>query len=206
MHAVIFDIDGTLLESATADDALYRDAVSNVLGPVRFRAALEDYDHVTDSGILAQVLADNALPSEPDPSAPVRARFVELLRGYIDDNGPFPEIPGASSVVQSLLESESHAVAIATGGWGASARLKLETAGFPLNGIPIASADDARDRAAIMRIALARLGPSFETITYCGDGPWDSAASEDLGWRFVPVGPVLGGLLAYEESRVFEFW
>lgn len=202
MHAIIFDIDGTLLESAAADDALYRDAVSNVLGPVRFRETLEHYDYVTDSGILTQVLADNALPGDPDPSGPIRSRFVEMLRRHIQDNGPFPEIPGAKSVVQALLEAENHAVAIATGGWGDSARLKLESAGFPLNGIPLASADDARDRVEIMRIALGHLGTSFETVTYYGDGPWDRAASEQLGWRFVPVGSALGGLRTYEVSSV----
>jgi len=202
MHAVIFDIDGTLIESAAVDDALYRDAVNNVLGPVRFRATLDHYDCVTDSGILTQVLADNALPREPDPTGPVRARFVELLRDHIDDNGPFPEIPGAKSVLRALQGADGHAVAIATGGWGASARLKLETAGFPLNDIPLASADDARDRAEIMRIALARLGASFETITYCGDGPWDRAASERLGWHFVPVGSALGGLESYDDWRL----
>ena len=60
-HAVIFDIDGTLLHSAEIDDALYRQSVRDVLGDVRLRPTLADYEYVTDSGILAQIFADNGL-------------------------------------------------------------------------------------------------------------------------------------------------
>ena len=41
MHAVIFDIDGTLLDSYGADGALYIAAVESVLGRVRIREAPE---------------------------------------------------------------------------------------------------------------------------------------------------------------------
>lgn len=201
MHAVIFDIDGTLLESADVDDRLYRRAVETVLGPVRFRESLHHYDYVTDAGILAQVLLDNGLPSDPDPVHEIREHFVGLVRDHIDDNGPFREIPGARDMLGALLGAEGVAVAIATGGWGASARLKLETAEFALDGIPIVSADDAWDRVEIMRIALERLGAEFDSVTYYGDGPWDRAACERLGWDFVAVGPALGGLDSYHGIR-----
>lgn len=202
MHAVIFDIDGTLLESADVDDRLYRRAVETVLGPVQFRESLHHYDHVTDAGILAQVLLDNGLPSNPDRMHAIRDRFVGLVRDHIDDHGPFREIPGARDMLGTLLGAEGFAVAIATGGWGASARLKLETAEFLLDDIPIVSADDAWDRAEIMRIALARLGAKFDSVTYYGDGPWDRVACERLGWDFVAVGPALGGLDSYHGVRI----
>ena len=56
MHAVIFDIDGTLLHSAAVDDALYREAVRQVLGDVQLRASIHAYDYVTNAGIFAQSL------------------------------------------------------------------------------------------------------------------------------------------------------
>ena len=202
MHAVIFDIDGTLLESADVDDRLYRRAVETVLGPVQFRESLHHYDYVTDAGILSQVLLDNGLPSDPNPMHAIRDHFVGLVRAHIDDNGPFREIPGARDMLGTLLGAEGFAVAIATGGWGASARLKLETAEFALGDIPLASADDAWDRVEIMQIALDRLGAQFDSITYYGDGPWDRAACERLGWEFVAVGPALGGLVSYRGINV----
>ena len=200
MHAVIFDIDGTLLRSASIDDALYRDAVRSVLGTVRLRQSLEDYEFVSDSGVLAQIFADNAVAKDQQRILAVKSRFVELLRLHIADNGPFPEIPGARRLLSRYAHSPDHAVAIATGGWRESALLKLHSSGFADYGFPVASSDDAYDRREIMRVALSRLGDGFVSVTYFGDGPWDQAAAEDLGWSFVPVGPALGGIESYDAS------
>lgn len=117
MHAVIFDIDGTLLRSNAVDDALYEDAVRSILGRVSIRRSLTDYEHVSDAGILAQILSDNAIPDDPEISEAVRSLFVESLRTYISECGPFPEIPGASDRLRQLHSSSNHCVAIATGGW-----------------------------------------------------------------------------------------
>ena len=83
MRAVLFDIDGTLLQSAEVDDALYRKAVHDVLGPVVLRPSLHDYDFVTDSGILTQILADNRIPADPDPTDDIKSHFVNGLREFV---------------------------------------------------------------------------------------------------------------------------
>ncbi len=75
MHAVVFDIDGTLLQSAAIDDALYKKSIESVLGPVQFRSSLADYDFVTDSGILSQVLEDNSIVPKPNPTVGVITQF-----------------------------------------------------------------------------------------------------------------------------------
>jgi len=202
VHAIVFDIDGTLLQSAAVDDALYRDAVTQVLGEVQLRPTLHDYDFITDAGVLSQILADNSLPTERDLLHRIKSEFVDSLRRHVDDNGPFVEIPGASDLLISLRESTTHAVAIATGGWRESAELKLESAGFDYSGLPFASANDHHERTGIMEIALSRLGARFESVTYYGDGPWDRKACLDLGWGFVAVGPQLGGLDSYKGHRL----
>ena len=199
MHAVIFDIDGTLLQSAAVDDALYRQAVSAILGPVQFRESLAHYRLVTDGGILAQILIDNDLPHTPDPSVAVKAQFVELLRRHVRTHGPFVELPGARKLLNELRKSERHAVAIATGGWRDTALLKLTSARFDIGGIPLASSDDHHDRTEIMRTALEQLGTSVTSVTYFGDGPWDRDACRSLGWEFVAVGPELGGIDSFAD-------
>ena len=201
MHAIIFDIDGTLLQSAAVDDALYRAAVDAVLGPVRFRPSLHAYDYVTDTGILSQILADNDIPIARDPMDEIRSHFVALLRDHIETNGPFIEVPGASGLLQELSASDSHAVAIATGGWRESAALKLESAGIDYANIPLATANDHRERTGIMQIALGQLGDGLRSVTYYGDGPWDRDACAALGWRFVSVGPELSGIDSYIDHR-----
>ncbi len=201
MNAIIFDIDGTLLQSATVDDELYRAAVNDVLGPVRFRASLHAYDYVTDTGILSQIFADNDIPQATEPMDEIRARFVDRLRSHIEGAGPFAEVPGAKKLLNKLRQSATHAVAIATGGWRESAELKLQSAGFDYADIPLATANDHYERTAIMRIALSQLGKDFESVTYYGDGPWDRDACTALGWRFVSVGPELSGIDSYIGHR-----
>ena len=197
MHAVVFDIDGTLLQSVEIDDELYKSAVQAVLGNVWFRESLNDYDLVTDSGVLAQLLADNGITIDPVTTTRIKAHFHDALRSHIMANGPFREVPGAKEMLQSLSESCAHAVAIATGSWAESAAIKLESAELIASGIPVATCDDSSDRTEIMQIAVSQLGSGFESITYYGDGPWDQEACKALGWQFVPVGPVLGGLDSY---------
>ncbi len=197
MHAVIFDIDGTLLESAAVDDDLYRSALRRVLGPINFRKSLTDYDFVSDSGILWQALIDNKLQHLPDPTGEIISNFVGDLQKHISKNGAFSEVPGARNLVASLQSSRNHYVAIATGGWSASASLKLESAEFDLSNITLSASDTERDRTRIMRSALDRPEADYESITYYGDGPWDREACGELGWNFIPVGRALGGLESY---------
>ncbi len=82
MHAVIFDVDGTLLDSYGIDDSLYADAVRAVLGAVFIRDAWEKYPRVTDTGVLADICSDNGLIYDgsvstvivnPRPLAAIRA-------------------------------------------------------------------------------------------------------------------------------------
>ena len=199
MHAVVFDIDGTLLQSAAVDDELYRMALRHVLGAINFRETLTDYEFVSDSGILSQVLIDNDLQSRPDPTLEIISTFVDALQTHISTNGAFREVPGARSFLASLKSSPQHYVAIATGGWSASAIVKLKSVDFDLNNITISASDTEHDRTRIMCSALDRAEAEYESITYYGDGPWDEDACTELGWNFIPVGPALGGLETYHD-------
>jgi len=181
------------------DSDLYFSSILAVLGPVEFRDNLIDYDHVTDSGIIAQLLADNDIAMESSMMNSIRDQFIASLSAHIDSVGPFPTIPGAAKFVDNLRRSKEHKVAIATGGWRRSALLKLNTSGIDVNRIPLASCDDSESRAEIMRVGLAKLGNEFESVTYFGDAEWDRRACQTLGWGFVPVGSDLGGIQSYDD-------
>lgn len=199
MHAVVFDVDGTLVQSVEIDEILYKQSIREVIGDVEFRSRWSDYESVTDSGILLQVFRDNAIEYSPSQVRQIESIFLAALKAYIRINGPFIEIPGANMYLEKLCTSLSHRVAIATGGWKDSAVLKLSSAGFELREVPIATSSDSTDRAEIMTIAATRLGDRFESITYYGDGVWDRDACAELGWQFVPVGEALSGISSYHE-------
>ena len=197
MQAIIFDIDGTLIESMAVDTELYFSSIREVLGPVTVRDDLSDYEHVSDSGILAQLLDDNGYMFDAETAAAIQSVFVEGIRKHIQTQGPFPTIDGAVQFFEQVRKSHDMRMAIATGGWRRSALLKLRSAGFAIDGVPLVTGDDAPSRIEIMRIALANIGSDFESVTYFGDAEWDRRACATLGWQFVAVGPGLGGIETY---------
>ena len=202
IHALIFDIDGTLLDSSSQDEELYRQAVEQVLGKVHFRAELNEYDNVTDTGILLQVFADNGLEADSAVIDAVKSAFFRRLDDFVRVAGPFREMPGAKALLQRIRRSSAHGMAIATGGWRRSAEIKLATAGFDPGELMLATSDDAPTRTEIMRKALESIGASTSAVTYYGDGVWDRQACEELGWAFVPVGPALDGLSSFDLEAV----
>ncbi len=197
MHAVIFDIDGTLVQSVAIDETLYADAIRSILGQIKFRPNWADYDLVTDTGILSQVAADNSVSAQSADIREIERVFIESLNTHVSKNGPFLEVPGAKAYCQSLRESRKYSVAMATGAWRSSALIKLESAGFEIGVVPLATCNDSDARTGIMQKALSKIGSRFDSITYYGDGPWDEKACSELGWNFVAVGAALSGIESY---------
>ena len=199
MDAIIFDIDGTLLHSVEADEMLLTRAIRAAIDNAVIRPAYGDYTHMSDAGILAGVLEDNAIDVSSSVGVEIKRHFIQLLIEHVETNGPFPQFPGAREYIQRFVDSPQHAVSIATGCWRDSALLKLESAGFGKLDVPVATSDDAMDRISIMRHALSQLPGDFSSLTYYGDGVWDQRATAELGWNFVPVGAALDGIRSYEE-------
>lgn len=201
MKTIILDIDGTLIDSMGVDPKLYFASIERVLGPIGLRE-LSDYDHVTDSGILDQILDENDFSNRGEITASVKAIFIEGLHRHIEDSGSFPVIEGAVQFVERLRGSNEARVAIATGCWRESALLKLQTAGFNIDGIPLATSDHSSSRIEIMLSALQMTGSDGGDVTYFGDAEWDQRACHDLGWNFIAVGPRLGGIRSFSSIQL----
>jgi beta-phosphoglucomutase-like phosphatase (HAD superfamily) len=206
MHLVMFDIDGTLVDSTGFDGDFYAEAVESVLG-VRVNRDWDVYEHVSDSGILAQLLREAVLDRDRDRAelaARVQQRFVANVGAFLANNpSTLREIAGAKRLVDRLLELPGVRVAVATGGWQETARLKLRLIGIDSERLAFASSSDARARTEIMQLAARRAmqGAAFRRATYFGDGPWDRRASEQLGYDFVAVGRAVAHPHAYDDLR-----
>jgi phosphoglycolate phosphatase-like HAD superfamily hydrolase len=204
MDAIVFDIDGTLLDSFEADCDLFVVAAKKVLRISTINTDWSAYRHVTDEGILREIMRENGIAPDAGLVAETKREFVAALEQHIECHGPFQEIPGAIEFVSRLLASKNHYVAYATGAWRESAMVKLTSAGFPTDGVKVSTSSDFEDRVSIMRGALS-VGPAgIERITYYGDGIWDRTAALELGWDFVPVGETLGGLRNFHGTTLAE--
>lgn len=187
---IIFDIDGTLVNSVEFDGRAYIAAVRDVLGNVSIRSDWQ-YEHITDSGILRQICNENGLDAAQCEQR-VKSRFGALIADHLRREGLCQPIRGALSILDGLRSTASCRIGIATGGWGHTARMKLKYAGYDLPDVPLTSSDDGYERIRIMEKCRA-LMPATRVTTYVGDGEWDKKASELLGWRFIGVGSRLRG-------------
>jgi phosphoglycolate phosphatase-like HAD superfamily hydrolase len=193
MKLVVFDIDGTLTRTDEIDEVCYVRAFEEELGWTGISTDWAAYPSCTDAAIALEIFAcHGGRPPVGGEIERVRRRFLSLLEAALAE-GPdlFTEIPGAGEALQRLRSDSRFRVALATGAWEASARLKLRAAGLEVDGIPLATSDDHPDREEIVRHAIARAeagnGP-FECIVSVGDGVWDVRTARALGIGFVGIG------------------
>lgn len=180
---VVFDVDGTLTRTTAVDDRCFARALEERLG-AGIDTDWSGYRHATDSGIAAEAFERRLgrAPRDQEMTA-LRERFLALLASTPE---PMREVPGAAALLRDLRRRGGVGIAIATGCWSASALWKLARADVRVEGIAMATADDARSRQEILRTAIHRAGSS-DVVTYVGDRPWDLRASRAVGARFVGI-------------------
>jgi phosphoglycolate phosphatase-like HAD superfamily hydrolase len=125
---------------------------------------------------------------------------------YRESPENFGEVPGASRFLERLRKLAGAGIAIATGCWRIEALFKLQASGLSVDGIPMSTSDDDRDRKRIMEIAAGQARdfyacPGFERVVYLGDGPWDLQTSRSLGYGFIGIGPRVQDLKDSEAFR-----
>ncbi len=135
-----------------------------------------------------------------------RKVLMRFERLYRDSPALFSEVPGASRFLEQLRSLDGVGIAVATGCWHAEALFKLRASGLSIDGLPIASSDDSRDRKEIMTMAVNKAEHTlgcigFEHILYFGDGVWDLQVSRSLGYDFIGIGPRIQALQHTESIR-----
>lgn len=187
----MFDIDGTLVDSFGFDEECYLKTAEIVLG-MKISSHWSEYKHTTDSGILDEAIERYKVPGD---KIQIQQKFKKVLIDLVSENirnNPCSvrEIKGAACFIRYLCRREDCTVAIATGGWKETAKLKLEAAGIDVAGYAFASSSDYSSRVDIMRAAELKASSniSFKSKTFFGDASWDRDASEILNYRFILVG------------------
>ena len=188
MLQVIFDIDGTLVESYDFDEQCFIDSIKAVTG-LKVSNDWQNYPHLTDTGILKTFIARQAPSySLQDLEPLVKSVFIDKIDHYLNSNS-VNQVAGAVEFLKYLSARDDVKLGIATGGWGETARAKLLSAGFDLEGIALRSSNDHYSRTEIMRLVAADIELNLKaSISYFGDAVWDLKACQELGFNFIAVG------------------
>ena len=190
MRLVIFDIDGTLTQTMNVDAECFVRSLADVCGFTGVDTDWSRYTHATDSGVFHEIYEARAgrSPTTNDVSQ-FRQHFVGLL-AQASSEAPFMPVTGAPQLLSRLTGSAEHSVALATGAWRDSARLKMVSAGLCYDDYPAASSDDALERETIVRLSMRKAAERygrFSDVVYVGDGVWDARACRSVGIPFIGV-------------------
>jgi phosphoglycolate phosphatase-like HAD superfamily hydrolase len=199
---VVFDIDGTLVDSV----AIHQAALASAIGAtdLTYRdTEWSNYANHTDSGVFWEAYAKSH-GREPDSTqcscfeSSFAARYEELVAA-----GAPREIPGARRMLEWLASSEQWLVVFATGSYRGAAEHKLRLLGIRPDSEILVTATEFRTRREIVtravQLSLGQ-GPAAadRRVVSVGDGPWDAKTAEELGIAFIGVGDGAVGRRLYE--------
>ncbi len=204
---VLFDVDGTLLDSSGAGKRSLRRTFQE-LHDIPDAFAGYDFIGCTDLGIVADAFAMHLkrTPSDEEVEAACD-RYLALLEIELGRPGiQVRMMPGIRALLERLIEA-GITVGMATGNLLRGAYLKIGAAGIgallPFGGF----GSDSKDRAELTRMAAARgretRGEDIpgDRILVVGDSPLDIQAGHDAGLHVLSV---LTGWTPEEDLRALE--
>jgi len=190
MRLVIFDVDGTLTQTMKADEECFVRSLAEVCGFGDVDTDWSGYKHATDSGVFHEIY-ESRKGRSPSPSeiSLFRQHFAGLLAQVLSE-AAFAAVAGAPLLLSLVADSAEYRIALATGAWRDSARLKMTSAGLCYDDYPAASSDDALDRESIIRLSMRRAAERYGRVgstVYVGDGVWDARACRSVGIPFIGI-------------------
>jgi phosphoglycolate phosphatase-like HAD superfamily hydrolase len=188
---LLFDIDGTLIDSGGAGIQSLKEALQTQFGVVDDLKGVEIAGK-TDTGIVHQILRKSGIEISEEN---VRA-FLDLYARGLAQELPRRQgtlLPGIAELLQRLNERPQNVLALLTGNIERGAKLKLEHYGiwhfFDFG----AFADDHQDRNELGPFAQRRAHEKHaiefaaEKIDVIGDTPHDIACGKAIGARTIAV-------------------
>jgi phosphoglycolate phosphatase len=191
--AVLFDIDGTLIESGGAGAASWRRAFDELYG------IPADIGQYTDAGMTDPEVGRKTFEAVLG-RAPERKEFTRLLERRLHylhetvaESEGYRVLPGVERLLPELID-EGYLLGLITGNLEAAAHIKLHRAQlnrfFSFGGY----GSDAADRSELTRVALGRATlvygepVSRDQALAVGDTPHDIEAAHAAGITCVAVG------------------
>lgn len=207
MRLLLFDIDGTLVDTRGAGLAALLDAVEDVFEVGRDAVPALDLAGATDGGVMRSLFG--SLGREDDVE--VRRRYLECYLGHLkrrlnDESFVGVALPGVFELMEALVTVPGVKMGVLTGNVRVGADHKLRR--FALNHYfdDGAFGDDADDRNLLGPVAVKRfesqLGMSIpaDEVIIIGDTVKDVACARAFGARCLAVATGVHGRTGLMES------
>ena len=193
---VLFDIDGTLLSSASAGRDAIRRAFAEELDDLGFFGAVR-FDGKTDPQIVRELYAAAGRPERATDAATRRLldRYLTFLVEELEARRErIRALPGVHDLLAALEARSEVCVGLLTGNVVTGAELKLNASGIGFTRFKLgAYGSDAADRPMLPPIAVERAIPLFGRVptggevVIIGDTPADVTCGAAIGVRTVAV-------------------
>jgi phosphoglycolate phosphatase-like HAD superfamily hydrolase len=205
---LLFDVDGTLINSRGAGRRGFERALLDVLGdgPSEIRV---DYAGRTDRFIVTETLRQMGYPTPPPPEIVRRIlkSYIGFLKEEMESVAQDSVCPGIPGILEELMKRSHIVLGLLTGNIEEGARVKLRHFGldhyFPVG----AFGDNHLQRHELVHEAIEdaqRREPQTWSPDSCwliGDTPRDITAARTVGSR---VAAVATGPFSYEELASLE--
>lgn len=185
---IIFDIDGTLIDSVSG----YHEVIINAMMDLGIEVIDTDFNalkHHTDSYALKynyENFFTNELPTV------VLNDFEKRIVFHLKKQAKTIAIKGVDKVLAQLKQSE-YAFAFATGSLPESAILKMNSAGLEMDEKVLSTSKTSFTREGFVSEAVEKAKAyyevtNFEQIISVGDGIWDLKTAQNLNLDFIGIG------------------
>jgi phosphoglycolate phosphatase len=180
--AVIFDVDGVLLDLTAPEESAFFRAFEQLHGITGLSPDWDSYRVRNDEHIIAEILERHGLPASAHDEI-VKAYLAILSEGLSSGDLSAVDIDGARDLLASL---SGHRLGIATANLLSAAKLRLQSAGLwePVASLAYGAEGSGHKRETVAR-AIAATGLPKERIVYIGDNLNDVEAGLANGVAFI---------------------
>jgi len=127
---LLFDIDGTLINTGGAGLKAMKSTVKSILGNEEL---LKDYSFAgkTDSQIMNDMVRKSGLDDNPETLSKLfEQTYIENLKTNLKNSDNFKIYPNVNDLIDLYKKNEDFELALLTGNFETGAKLKLEHAGL----------------------------------------------------------------------------
>lgn len=191
---LLFDIDGTLLETGGAGAAALLDAAETVLEVRREDLPPLDLAGATDGGVIRKLFADAGRELTDDKTADFRQCYLQRLEeSLLRSEFAGRLLEGVRVLLDGLQGSNGFAMGLLTGNLRRGAQLKLDRFRIAHHFTDGGFGDDGVDRNDLGPVAVHRMQRATnrtfapDQVIVIGDTPKDIACAHAMGARCLAV-------------------